>query len=527
MMAGVAPLTRLALRTERLRIPLWIIGTVLLPVITFNSYAVLFPTEQSRAALVTLASTPAFEVIVGQPGDLTTAGGFTAWRTLVVVCVLAAMLAILVAIRHTRAEEDAGRAELLAGAPLARLGWPTAATIVTTATSLVLGAVIALVLIVSGADATDSALMGASICLCAMAFGALALLAAQVASSARVALGVSIVLVAGSFLLRGWADADDGMAWLAWTNPLGWAERVRPFGERNALPLLLLLVLAALVTGIAMAIDERRDLGRGLIAERPGPAHASPRLSSAPALAWRLQRTTLLGWTVGIGAIGIVYGTVQGSIASTLASNPMFDRIMGARGPDTFVDAFIAAIVSVLALFGTGYGISAMLRLRAEEADGRAELVLATAVRRASWLGGQVGAALVGAGWLLAVGMAGFALGAAISGSSTDPVSLVGAAAGQLPAIAVLIGVAALLIGVRPRLAPIAWAAFAFSAIMAFFGPLLDLPDLVIEASPFTHLPQLPQDAPRAAPYAILSVIAIVLLGVGLLGMRRRDVPGA
>ena len=65
------------------------------------------------------------------------------------------------------------------------------------------------------------------------------------------------------------------------------------------------------------------------------------------------------------------------------------------------------------------------------------------------------------------------------------------------------------------------------SAIMAFFGPLLDLPDLVIEASPYTHLPQLPQDSPQAAPYLILSLIALALLAVGFAGIRRRDVPSA
>ena len=235
----------------------------------------------------------------------------------------------------------------------------------------------------------------------------------------------------------------------------------------------------------------------------------------------------LIGWTIGLLGLGIVYGTVQGSIATTLASNPMFDRMMGASGPETFVNAFIAAIVSVLALFATGYGVSALLRMRSEEADGRVELLLASAVRRSAWFGGTIALTLIGAAWLIAMGVAGFIVGAAVSGSSTDPVSLLGAAAGQLPAVFVLLGLAALLIGVRPRLAPLAWAAFAFSAVMAFFGPLLDLPDLVIEASPYTHLPQLPQDPAVATPYVVLSVIALALLAIGFVGIRRRDVPSA
>jgi ABC-2 type transport system permease protein len=524
-MTGVGTLTRLALRTERFRIPVWVLGTVLLPLVTFNSYAVLFPTAESRATLVSLANTPAFQVIIGQPGDLTTAGGFTAWRTLVVLCVLASILSILIVIRHTRAEEDAGRAELLAGAPLARSAWPMAATVVAAATAIVTGGATALLLIASGATPTDSLVMGAAIAACGFAFGSIALVAAQVASSARVALGASIVVLAGSFMLRGWADADPTMDWLAWTNPLGWAERVRPFGEINPAPLVFLLLAGAAFTALALVIDERRDLGRGLVSERPGPEAASHRLRSPLSLAWRIQRGSLIGWTIGLITLGVVYGTVQGSIATTLGNNPMFERLMGSQGADSFVDAFIAAVVSVLAIFATGFGVSAILRMRSEEADGRAELLLSASVRRPTWFGSHVTVALLGSVWLILMGVAGFAFGALISGSSTTPATLIGAAAGQVPAVAVLAGVAALLIGLRPRLAPIAWAVFAFSAVMAFFGPLLDLPAIVVQASPFTHLPQLPQEAAVFAPYAVLSTIALALIGLGLVMLRDRDVP--
>lgn len=526
-MTGVGSLVRLALRTERLRLPIWVFGLVLLPFITFRSYAVIFPTETARAALTSVADTPAFQVIVGQPVDLTTAGGFTAWRTLVAVCALAGMLAILIVLRHTRTEEDAGRAELLAGTPLARLAWPIAAIIVAAAATTLVGAAIAGMLIINGANSMDALLMGAAIALCGMAFGAIALTAAQIASSARVALGVSIVVLAGSFLLRGWADADPEMEWLAWITPLGWAERVRPFGDTNAVPLVLLLICTAAFLALALAIDERRDLGRGLIAERPGPAFAPSSLRSPLSLAIRMQRGTLIGWTIGLVALGIVYGTVQGSVATTLASNPMFQDAMQARGEADFVDAFIATIVSVLALFATGYGLSTVLRMRAEEADGRVELLLSTAVRRTHWFGSNVIVAIIGSAWVVLAGTLGFALGAQISGSSTNLASLLGSAAGQFPAVFVLLGLAALLIGLRPRMAPVVWAVFAYSAVIGFFGPLLDIPELFIEASPFTHLPQLPQDPAVFAPYAILCVIAMALAVVGVLGIQRRDVPSA
>ena len=48
---GAGPLARLALRRDRVRLPVWIVLIVLLPAVTPGSFAALFPTEQGLSLI--------------------------------------------------------------------------------------------------------------------------------------------------------------------------------------------------------------------------------------------------------------------------------------------------------------------------------------------------------------------------------------------------------------------------------------------------------------------------------------------
>ncbi|RJL30109.1 hypothetical protein D5H75_24625 [Bailinhaonella thermotolerans] len=101
---------------------------------------------------------------------------------------------------------------------------------------------------------------------------------------------------------------------------------------------------------------------------------------------------------------------------------------------------------------------------------------------------------------------------------------VLGASLAQLPAVWVLAAVATALFGVLPRLAAAAWGVLAAFLLFGQLGALLDLPEAVLDLSPFTHLPRLPGGDPEFTPYAVLTAIAAVLLAAGVYGFRRRDV---
>ena len=102
---------------------------------------------------------------------------------------------------------------------------------------------------------------------------------------------------------------------------------------------------------------------------------------------------------------------------------------------------------------------------------------------------------------------------------------LVGSSVALAPAVWVLAGVAVALFGLLPRFAAAAWGGLAACYLLAFLGPLLGLPDWVLDISPFTHVPLLPAASFDVVPLLGLTAVAGAFVAVGLAGFRRRNVP--
>ena len=195
-----------------------------------------------------------------------------------------------------------------------------------------------------------------------------------------------------------------------------------------------------------------------------------------------------------------------------------------APGAGDLTDLYWVTTALQLALVGSGYALMATLRLRTEEAAGRAEPVLAGALPRARWMADWVGLAAVGSAVALAAGGlgTGVAYGVAVGDVGQVP-RLVGVSLAYAPAVWVLVGLAAALFGLAPRATVAVWAALAGSAFVGVLGSLLDLPGWVANLSPFQHVPQVPATAFDAVPLVVLTLVALALAGVGLLAFRRRD----
>jgi ABC-2 type transport system permease protein len=174
-----------------------------------------------------------------------------------------------------------------------------------------------------------------------------------------------------------------------------------------------------------------------------------------------------------------------------------------------------------------GFAIQSALRPRTEEAAQRAEPVLAARVSRNRFMWSHLGIALAGSTALLLVLGLGFGISAAISSDDAGELPrMIGAAIAYAPALWVFVGLAAALFGLAPRFAGAAWAVLGGIAFVGFLGPLLRLPDWVFEASPLEHVPRLPVADFDAAPELVLTVIAGVLVSVGSVAFRRRDLTG-
>ncbi len=70
---------------------------------------------------------------------------------------------------------------------------------------------------------------------------------------------------------------------------------------------------------------------------------------------------------------------------------------------------------------------------------------------------------------------------------------------------------------------PAVWALFVVALVLGEFGPLWDLPQWLMDASPFVHSPRLPAVDSSTTGLLPLTTVAVVLVVTGLLGWRRRD----
>ena len=529
-LAGAGELTRLAVRRDRIMLPVWIYALTAIAASGGYGIKLVYKTAHSRAGLAaSVHSTPALAFLYGQlHGD--SLGALISWRYLAYAGLGAALMSVFLVVRHTRADEETGRLELVGSTAVGRHTGLAVAMLVTTAANLILFALSAVVLTFSGLPLAGAIAFGLAEAGCGLAFAAVTAVAAQVSGTARGARGIAIAVLAVSFLLRGVGDsgASHGLMWLTWVSPIGWAELVRPFAGERWWVLALPLVAALAGTGLAVVLTSRRDQGAGLVRPRPGSATAGRLLSGPAGLTWRLQRGAVAGWSAGFLAGGLAIGVVAKSIGKLIGSSAgvaqALDKI---GGQAALVNAYLAACMSLIGLVAAAYAVSAVARLRSDEVADRAEPLLAAPVSRPRWGGSYLLTAAAGTAVVLSAGGlgVGLAYGIASSDVGTQVPRLVGAGLAQLPAALAVAAVGAALIGLLPRWSgPAGWAALAVCGFIGVFGPALDLSQAVLDISPFTHVPKLPGGVFSMVPLAWLSVVVLGLAAACLAGLRRRDI---
>ncbi|EFV12072.1 ABC transporter permease [Segniliparus rugosus] len=534
--ASSLALLRADLRVDRTRLISWTLGLGLLAAYVRPAYASMYPTVEARAARVELVRTPAAVFMTGpqfanghgdEPGTVapTDLGAMIANQLSSTLLVAAGVMSVLLAVRHSRAEEEDGPAELLRSKAVGRLAPLMAAWGTVKIANLAVAAAIALGLAATGSPALDSLALGAGVGLTGMAFGAVTLLGAQLTERSRVATGIGMAALGLSFLLSGIGDLQDPQGGpVAWLSPLNWAQQTRCYVDLRLWPLLLPLALIALALPAAFALADRRDFGRGLVQRRTGPQTASSTLTGVCSLSLRLQRGTFLGWGAGLALMGLAMGSFANALGSTLRDNPRAAAIFGHISGDDLAGAFFATFLRFGSVAVAAYAVAAMLVLAKDQTSGVGELILAGSVSRARALAGPAVATFAASAGLLALyGLGMGASGAAVTGQTRWLWRLPSAAWAYLPAQALFIGLVALLFSLRAAWAKAAWLLVLYAASASVLGPLLRLPRWSTALSPLEAVPNLP-----AAPFTpsgplALALIAAALFGGALAAFRRRD----
>ncbi|MCL2091716.1 MAG: hypothetical protein FWH11_11065 [Micrococcales bacterium] len=536
-LAGTGLLLRFMLRRDRVRLGVWTVSVVALWGYVVVAFGALYSTPEERQSRAALMDTPASIMMTG-PGyglDDYSVGAMMANELLLWIVIALAVMSILEVVRHTRAEEESGRSELVRAGVVGRHAPAVAAMALVVVVNTAIAGLTVVLLAAGGYGLGDSLVLAAAAGLTAVVFGAVATVTCQLTAQGRGASGLAgaglglAVVVRAAGDIEGAAADGHGSA-LSWFSPVAWAQQTRVFVDTRAWPLALGVVAVVVLLALAAGLASHRDFGAGMYPDRAGRAAARAALRSPAALAWRQQRLALLWWTVGTGLMWLASGTylkdIPDMVEKMAESNPLMTEIFRGDGGQAVVDGFVCIMLLFVALVALGYGISAVLRARTEETAGRTELVLATPVSRTRWLGAQLAVAGLGTTVLMLGGALGLAAGAHSSGATNpDLVTYVGAALTYLPALGVVLGLTAVLFAWAPRWGAAPWACLVVAFVVGMFGQALKLPGWVQGLSPLWWVPQMPVDDFAWPPVLGLTALAAALFALAFVGFRRRDIP--
>ena len=529
VLTGTGILLRFMLRRDRVTIAAWIVVLAGFTAIIAASFPELYPTREQRDGIALAMSSPAAVAMIGVnhgPGDYHI-GAMMAHQQLWFSVLLAGLMSILMTVRHTRQEEASGRAELVRSTVVGRHATTAAALLAVAVANVGLGAALAVTLGAIGGEGVTwggSWLYGAAHVAVGLTFAGIAAVTAQMSEHPRGATGMALAVLGLAYVVRAAGDVAGNA--LSWLSPIGWAQATQVYVSDLWWPLLPAVAATALLVAAAFSLSTRRDVGAGLRAPTPGAARASALLTTPIGFAVRLQRAGFYGWAAGIFVLGVMYGSILGNAEQMLADIDVMSAMLSAMPGVDMVEAFGAMIASVTAILAAAYAVLAAQRLRSEELAGRAESVLATALSRSRWVLSHVIVAAVGSLLVLVGGGLGLGLtGGASTGDWSLLPAFVAAMASYAPAVWVVVGLSAALFGLAPRAIGATWALVGYAFVVIYLGGVLQFPAWMEAASPFGHVPRMPAEDFALAPLLALTAVAALLVGIGLAGFQRRDVP--
>jgi ABC-2 type transport system permease protein len=532
-LAGTLRLTRLAARRDRVVLPMWILGMTAFLTVTTAMFVNTLVTYDDMVQEAELPTNNAGLRMLGLTSG-PTVGGAVMVRDYVTLAVTAALMSVLAVVRHTRQNEELGRAEVVGSTVIGRYADLTAAVIVTLGANIVLAVLLGLAMVINGQPADGAFTAGAGVAAVGSVFVGVAAVTVQLASTTRGAIGLASAVVGVAFLTSGIGNmlgTPDTQAlrvdsaWPAWLSPIGWAQQMRPFGGNHWWPLALFGILLVCLLGVAGALVGRRDVGAGIWPQRRGHAHASAGLLSPAGLVFRQQRGVLIGWAIAVVSFGLIFGAMTEQIQDVHGRALEYYERFG--GTDRVVEAYDASMALMAAMVVGIYVVQIFLRMRADEADGTLEPLLASGVTRPKWVLGYLVNALGGAVLLMMLYSAsmGFVAGQTLGDTPAQLRNMLTAGLVQLPAVLVVGACALAAVGWVPRYAsPIAWTVVIVSMFLGpMFGPPLGVPDSALNISPFTHVPTVPATDVTAPPLVVLTVACVALAALGTLAIRRRS----
>jgi len=534
---GTWRLVRLALRRDRITIPVTLGLTVAMVAGSAPALASAYPDYQARLEYV-ISSVPS---IVGRffQGTIqgVSLGSILIAETFLSAVVIVAVMSIFIVSRHTRYNEEIGAGELIGSMEVGRNAPLSAALIVAVVANLIVAVVIFLFLArVPALSRTGSIFFVSSLAMSGIFFSGLTAVTVQLSDYRRGANALAIGALVTFFMIRAVGDSLGKVSlgglrvtasWVSWLSPLGWASQTLPYYANRLLPLVLLFIGFLLTTLMGFFILSKRDVGSSIFPSKPGPARAKSSLTSAGGLARRLQRNSFYGWLAGFVLTGLMVGVMVTDFRNLFEQNAVWKQLLGNSGAtENFTASVLGVMFPRMAAMLAGYVVSALIKMYDEEGYGRIEFLITTALSKTKWFFSHVTTIVIGITMsLAAMGLAG-GLGY-LARASVKEVSLLNVVLSSLanvPAMMLFMAIILIVFAIRGRFVKtFAWSFYAYVVLIDSLVRIFKWPDWLSKLSPFSHTPAVPSSNVDIWPLIFMTIIAIVLFFLAADLFRRRD----
>jgi len=537
------------LRDSRIGILGWGIGFGLLMFVVLVAVPSLVNTPEARAALVSLGPTFAW---IAEPIKIDTPGGYATWKYGPLI-LLIALWPILVCSRTLRGEEEGGLLDVLLSLPRGR-GRVALEKLAAIWTALLLMGLLIGVLAFAGSAKVnagislgDTLLFGLNLVLISGVFGGIALLISQFTQERRTASGATggllVLFIVLDMVHRVFPDAS----WVSYLSPVYYFNLSKPlipsYGT-NPGGMLVLLALGILLSGVALWLFVRRDVGATVAL--PGflrrPARAVQPERALPVNAWSLRSVYARGmamialptfwWTLGIAGgaafMVVIARQIEVQLTTLFASSPLLKNLLTkVGGGDISNNATLLSTLFVfLPLLLMAFAVTQTNRWSSDEEEGRLELVLSTPQSRLRVLLGRFAALTTATVIIGVLTLAATVLTSAITGLKLDGGNLAAATLSIIPMGLLMAALGYLFAGWLRTAVDTGLLSFLLTAwfFISFIGPELNWSAGVLRLSAFYYYgTPLLHGLPLGDMLGVLAV-GVVALVIASARFMRKDI---
>ncbi|MBU9788858.1 ABC transporter permease [Lentilactobacillus sp. G22-6] len=385
-----------------------------------------------------------------------------------------------VAVGASRAQEESGLTEMvLGGHPVGRLAPLSAAAL----ELLIADGCFAIITGIGmtfanmpGSDSNGNWLFAVSLAAVGWTFGMISLIFSQLVADSHNVLIYNYAFFGLTYLVRMMTDVSNPDN--TWWSPFGWIEKTDIYIKNNWLPVALFLILGSVAFGIAV--------------------------------------------------LGASYGSVFNSIGKLVNDSPVIKEVLGSNGVQALEKNQVLSFVGILGIIFTVLAVigGAMVinHLYTEERRGYLQLVNTTPHSRYYLLATYVLYGVILAVVILYVTL----MTTMVVGNSTLAHSLPiryynRIFVAMLPVLILFMSTLVCFIGILPKLRSVVWILLGGSFVISYFGRLIDLPNWAMKISPFYWFDKVPIHEINAEPVWWLLAVALVLIVIGFVGYRKRD----